>query len=99
METVTQGDLAYRCAEIAAAISIQPMTTPPKIVPSAFVCDGKTISVMRTGLRSGPLFFSGFAIGVCRLPCRGAVVGMFAVHLFIDMDKTIHVFQMFCISL
>jgi len=35
-----------RPAEIAPAMSIQDMTLPPNIVPSAFVSEGKTISVM-----------------------------------------------------
>src|SRR5262245_5358347 len=58
IEAVTTTLRAWRPAAIAAAISTQLTIWPPKIVPSALVCEGSTISVIVTADSDGTLPFA-----------------------------------------
>ena len=53
METVTTCRRQKRCPEMAAQMSIQAATCPPKIVPMALVCSGRTIWVISTRVTEG----------------------------------------------
>jgi hypothetical protein len=60
MEAVTTQPREWRCAAMAAQMSIQAISVPPNMVPTALACEGKTSSVMETreseggrGVRSG----------------------------------------------
>lgn len=66
MDAVTTEHWEYLPAEIAAAISIQDITAPPKIVPKALVCWGSTNSVMITAESDGDLVLTelGFPMGL-----------------------------------
>ena len=76
IEAVTTVRLAWRVAAIAAAISIQLMIFPPKIVPKAFVSEGNTISVICTAdsLENFPV---GAGIGVFAI--IGLMIGQFVL--------------------
>ena len=68
MDAVTTVFRACFPAQIAPAISIHDMTVPPKMVPSALVCWGSTISVMVTADSDGALAFKLMVLFNQRFP-------------------------------